>query len=109
MYATAILTTMEDSTDEERQKLMDKEHVPEAKKLSKRDGTRCAITLVCAECIAQSCSSLKELIPQHIPFCALYSRRMCCVCVPCLCCVWGDGWGCMHNNLPKEPCIYMHN
>ena len=31
---------VEDVTEEEKQKLMDKEEVPEAKKLSKRDGTR---------------------------------------------------------------------
>ena len=32
--------SMEDGTTEEKQKLMDKEEVPEAKKQSKRDGTR---------------------------------------------------------------------
>ena len=31
---------MEDGTEEEKQKLMDKEEVPEAKKPAKRDGTR---------------------------------------------------------------------
>lgn len=31
---------MEEGTEEEKQKLMDKEQVPETKKLSKKDGTR---------------------------------------------------------------------
>jgi hypothetical protein len=34
------MAAMEEGTKEEKQKLMDKEEVPEAKKLSKRDGTR---------------------------------------------------------------------
>ena len=31
---------MEEGTEEEKQKLMDKEQIPESKKLAKRDGTR---------------------------------------------------------------------
>ena len=34
------MAAMEDGTEEAKQKLMDKEEIPEAKKLSKRDGTR---------------------------------------------------------------------
>ena len=34
------MATKEDATEEEKQKLMDKEEIPEAKKLTKRDGTR---------------------------------------------------------------------
>ena len=45
------MAAMEDGTEEEKQKLMDKEEIPEAKKLSKRDGTRCEVVRPRANCL----------------------------------------------------------
>lgn len=47
----SIMAAMEDGTEEEKQKLMDKEEIPEAKKLSKRDGTRCEVVRPRASCL----------------------------------------------------------